>query len=68
MMRQMIAVMSLLATGLSLVGCGQSGALQLPSDPNFDTRPKYLLYHRHEQPKAASEVNTSTSTPSSEVQ
>lgn len=68
MMRQMIAVISLLATGLSLVGCGQAGDLQLLNDPNLDTRPKYLLYHRHEQPNAASEVNTSASTPSSKVQ
>ncbi|WP_151778169.1 LPS translocon maturation chaperone LptM [Acinetobacter brisouii] len=68
MMRQMIAVISLVATGLSLVGCGQAGDLQLPNDPHLDTRPKYLLYHPKEQPKAASEVHTSTFTPSSEVQ
>ncbi|MBF7681970.1 hypothetical protein I2F27_01280 [Acinetobacter sp. B5B] len=29
----------------SLVGCGQSGALQLTNDPDLDTRPKYLLWH-----------------------
>ncbi|MFI8037705.1 hypothetical protein ACFMJX_12865, partial [Acinetobacter baumannii] len=27
----------------------QSGALQLPSDPNYDKRAKYLLYRNKEQ-------------------
>lgn len=27
-----------------LSACGQSGALQLASDPNYDQRAKYLLY------------------------
>ena len=27
-----------------LVGCGQTGALQLPNDPNYDKRAQYLLY------------------------
>lgn len=43
-MRLVICYISLLATGFALVGCGQSGALQLPSDPNYDKRAKYLLY------------------------
>lgn len=43
-MRLVICYMSLLAIGSALVGCGQSGALQLPSDPNYDKRAKYLLY------------------------
>lgn len=43
-MRLVICYISLLATGFALVGCGQSGALQLPSDPDYDKRAKYLLY------------------------
>ena len=43
-MRLVICYISLLATAFALVGCGQSGALQLPSDQNYDKRAKYLLY------------------------
>ena len=43
-MRLVICYISLLATGFALVGCGQSGALQLPDDQNYDKRSKYLLY------------------------
>lgn len=47
-------LLSVLLLGLSLVGCGQSGALQLTSDPKVDTRPKYLLWH----PKAQEDQTT----------
>ena len=40
-MRLVICYISLLATGFALVGCGQSGALQLPNDQNYDKRSKY---------------------------
>lgn len=43
-MRLVICYISLLATAFALVGCGQSGALQLPNDQNYDKRSKYLLY------------------------
>lgn len=43
-MRHVICCISVLVLGSSLVGCGQSGALQLPSDSNYDKRSKYLLY------------------------
>jgi predicted small lipoprotein YifL len=26
------------------VGCGQTGALHLPNDPNYDKRSQYLIY------------------------
>ena len=42
-MRTVICCMSLLTVLLS-AGCGQMGELQLPSDPDFDKRSKYLLY------------------------
>ena len=43
-MRRVICCISVLVLGSSLIGCGQSGALQLPSNPNYDKRAKYLLY------------------------
>lgn len=42
-MRTVICCMSLVASIL-ITGCGQTGALQLPSDPNYDKRAQYLLY------------------------
>ena len=43
-MRIVMCYISILITSFSLVGCGQSGALQLASDQNYDKRAKYLLY------------------------
>lgn len=43
-MLKVICSISLLLSGFALTACGQSGALQLPSDPNYDKRAKYLLY------------------------
>ena len=43
-MRHIICCISLLVTSSVLVACGQTGALQLPSDPNYDKRSKYLIY------------------------
>lgn len=43
-MRLVICCMGLLVTSSLLVACGQTGALQLPNDPNYDKRAKYLLY------------------------
>jgi len=55
-MRQVICYISILATGLALASCGQSGALHLPNDPNYDKRAKYLLYKNTEtEPKASDE-------------
>lgn len=34
----------MLSSMVLLSACGQSGALQLASDPNYDQRAKYLLY------------------------
>lgn len=42
-MRIAICSMGLLLTTL-LIGCGQTGNLQLPNDPNYDKRAQYLLY------------------------
>ena len=47
-MRQVICYISILAAGLALAGCGQSGALHLPNDPDYDKRAKYLLYKNTE--------------------
>ncbi|WP_130803095.1 LPS translocon maturation chaperone LptM [Acinetobacter ihumii] len=43
-MLKVICSISLFVSGIALTACGQSGALQLPSDPNYDKRAKYLLY------------------------
>ncbi|WP_335994308.1 LPS translocon maturation chaperone LptM [Acinetobacter pittii] len=48
-MRRVICLISLLSSSILLSACGQSGALQLPSDPNYDKRVKYLLYRNKEQ-------------------
>ena len=48
-MRIVMCYISILITSFSLVGCGQSGALQLASDQNYDKRAKYLLYRNKEQ-------------------
>lgn len=37
-------VLSACCLSVALSACGQTGALQLPSDPNYDQRAKYLLY------------------------
>lgn len=49
-MRRVICLISLLSSSILLSACGQSGVLQLPSDPNYDKRAKYLLY-RNKEPK-----------------
>ncbi|MFT4020130.1 MAG: hypothetical protein QM666_01280 [Acinetobacter sp.] len=67
-MRQLICAMGLLATLLPLSGCGQSGVLQLPSDPNLDTRPKYLLYRHHDQQNQVKQDAVASEPSSSNVQ
>lgn len=42
-MRTVICCTSLLMTTL-FVGCGQTGALKLKSDPNLDKRSQYMIY------------------------
>ena len=44
MYRTMLSKVVLLSMGVFLTACGQSGALQLPSDSDYDHRAKYLLY------------------------
>ena len=43
-MRLVVCYISVLVTATLLAGCGQSGALRLPNDPNYDKRARYLLY------------------------
>ena len=57
-MRRVICCISVLVLGSSLIGCGQSGALQLPSDPNYDKRAKYLLYPNVESGQKTEQVQT----------
>ena len=42
-MRHILGITGLLLATL-LAGCGQSGNLQLTSDPNYDKRARYLLH------------------------
>ena len=56
-MLKVICSISLLLSSVVLTACGQSGALQLPSDPNYDNRAKYLLYKNEAaQAKASSDA------------
>lgn len=57
-MRSVICLISVLMSGFVLVACGQSGALQLPSDPNYDKRAKYLLYKQTSEEKTAKQEPT----------
>ena len=59
-MRLVICYISLLATGFALVGCGQSGALQLPDDQNYDKRSKYLLYQNVDSEKQSEQKQLAT--------
>lgn len=43
-MRYIFSATSVVAVCLMMLGCGQSGALQLPADQNHDKRARYLLY------------------------
>lgn len=55
-MRKVICYnISLLVAGLVLVGCGQSGTLHMPNDPNYDKRAKYLLYKNADAVSKASD-------------
>ncbi|MFH3734310.1 lipoprotein [Acinetobacter nosocomialis] len=74
-MLRVICLISLLSSSILLTACGQSGALQLPSDPNYDHRAKYLLYRnkeskqvvqkdeKAEQPVESSSTPTQTTSP-----
>ncbi|MCU4335731.1 LPS translocon maturation chaperone LptM [Acinetobacter dispersus] len=56
-MLKVICSISLLLSSVVLTACGQSGALQLPSDPNYDNRAKYLLYKNEASQAKASSVS-----------
>ncbi|MCH4248273.1 hypothetical protein CAP51_00805 [Acinetobacter populi] len=49
MMRTLCLIGLCLSSLCGLVACGQSGALMLPSDPNYDKRSEYLLYKKDKQ-------------------
>ncbi|WP_151794489.1 LPS translocon maturation chaperone LptM [Acinetobacter soli] len=64
-MRRFICYTSLLTMSLAMLGCGQTGALHLPSDPNYDKRAKYLLYSQPQSDKTSKDKTSKdkTSTP-----
>lgn len=59
-MRTFICGVGALVTVL-LAGCGQTGALQLPSDPNYDKRAKYLIYKDTDQANVVAPQQTAES-------
>lgn len=48
-MRFAICSISLVLTTMVLVGCGQSGNLQLANSPDADKRGHYLLYSKDDK-------------------
>lgn len=53
---------------MSLMGCGQSGALQLRNDPNHDGRAKYLLYSDSSSKSTGQKTSQPESTPTLSTQ
>lgn len=67
-----LLIWSLLCSSLMLlVACGQSGALMLPSDPDYDKRARYLLHDHHpldnDKQGANPPISQQSSQPSSTV-
>lgn len=54
-MRLVICSISLIVTTFAVVGCGQTGDLQLANSPNYDNRAKYLLYPNTESKSSQAE-------------
>lgn len=60
MYRFMSCKIAFVLSSLVLSACGQSGALQHPTDPQYDQRAKYLIYSQDAsvQPASASQSTT----------
>ena len=54
-MRLAICSIGLVLASVALIGCGQSGDLQLANSPDYDKRAKYLLYSKEENKAAETE-------------
>ncbi len=54
-MRLAICSIGLVLSGAVLVGCGQSGNLQLANSPDYDKRAKYLLYSNNDSKSVQTE-------------
>lgn len=54
-MRLAICSIGLVLSGAVLVGCGQSGNLQLANSPDSDKRAKYLLYSKNDSKSVQTE-------------
>ncbi|MNR89750.1 hypothetical protein [Acinetobacter johnsonii] len=57
-MRSVICCISVLVMSTAFVGCGQSGTLHMPNDPNYDKRAKYLLYKDEASKPSAQKEDT----------
>lgn len=53
---------------MCLTGCGQSGVLQLRSDPHHDGRAKYLLYSGSKVATQQHDPKTSSNAPQQDSQ
>lgn len=59
-MRTVICGTSLLLATLTLVGCGQTGSLMLPNDPDENRHTKYILYKDVEAQTPAAKTTQQT--------
>lgn len=67
-MRHILSLVSILTGCVILSACGQSGELQLPSDPHLDKRAKYLLYkNESDRANATSDVQSTDQQPATSV-
>ena len=66
-MRRVVVMSGVLVLGSMLTACGQSGALQLPSDTSSDKRAQYLLYKQPQTVSKAEAKAAATDMPASAV-
>jgi hypothetical protein len=68
-MPKVICFISLCLSSIYLSACGQTGALQLPSDPDYDHRAKYMLspQPKPSAPSATSQIRQQLPVASSET-
>ncbi|RZG43074.1 hypothetical protein [Acinetobacter wuhouensis] len=57
-MRFAICSITLVLASTGLIGCGQSGELQLANSPDYDKRAKYLLYSNESKTAQSGEKQT----------
>jgi len=66
-MRFAICGIGLVLGSFILVGCGQSGNLQLANSPDYDKRAKYLLYSKDDSKATHTDKKVKEQTPDQTV-